>query len=173
MHQAKTQISLGIHEARSESSVSAWRSFGSLTIHKAHNKDSDQTGRMPRLIWVFARRTVHLSQLMRLWYLLHRRPAKAQASLRIRAVSPQPSLFAHMKYRSRRRVRPNIRHLAPLDGCACTFEEWVSEDEKCHNLMRWLILFVLSSSNKPRHKKICLRGFRPSEAQTGLLSYRD
>ena len=36
-----------------------------------------------------------LSQLMRLWYLSHRRTAKAQARLRIRAVSPEPSLFAH------------------------------------------------------------------------------
>ena len=45
-------------------------------------------------------------QLMRLWYLSHRRPAKAQASLRIRAVSPEPSLFAHMNYGSSRRVRP-------------------------------------------------------------------
>ena len=64
---------------------------------------------------------------MRLWYLLHRRPAKAQASLRIRAVSPEPSLFAHMKYGSRQRIWPNIRHLrqAPLEGCPCAFEEWV------------------------------------------------
>ena len=62
---------------------------------------------------------------MRLCDLSHRRPAKAQASLRIRALSPEPSLFANMKYGSRRRVRPNIRHLAPLDGCACAFEEWV------------------------------------------------
>ena len=46
------------------------------------------------------------SQLMRLWYLSHRRPAKAQASLRIRAVSPEPSLFAHMTYGRKRRVRP-------------------------------------------------------------------
>ena len=45
-----------------------------------------------------------MSQLMRLWYLSHRRPAKAQASLRICAVSPEPSLFAHMKYGSRRKV---------------------------------------------------------------------
>ena len=37
---------------------------------------------------------------MRLWYISHRRPAKAQASLRIRAVSPEPSLFAHIKYES-------------------------------------------------------------------------
>ena len=57
---------------------------------------------------------VHRSQFMRLWYLLHRRPAKAQVSLRICTVSPEPSLFAHMKYGSRRRVRPKIRHIAPL-----------------------------------------------------------
>ena len=60
---------------------------------------------------------------MRLWYLSHRRPAKAQASLHIRAVSPEPSLFAHMKHGSRRSVGPEIRHLAPHDGCACAFEE--------------------------------------------------
>ena len=50
----------------------------------------------------------NLSQLMRLWYLSHRRPAKAQASLRIRTVSPEPSLFAHLKCGSSRwrRFRP-------------------------------------------------------------------
>ena len=42
-----------------------------------------------------------LSQLLRLWYLSHRRPAKAQAGLHIRAVSPEPSPFAPMKYGSR------------------------------------------------------------------------
>ena len=66
-----------------------------------------------------------MSHLMRLWYLSHKRPGKAQASLPIRAVSPEPSLFAYIKYESERRVRPNIRHLAPLEGCACAFEEWV------------------------------------------------
>ena len=49
---------------------------------------------------------------MRLWYLSHR----PQASLHIHAVSPEPSLFAHMKYGSRRKVRPKIRHLVPLVG---------------------------------------------------------
>ena len=38
----------------------------------------------------------NMSQLMRLRYLSHRQPAKAQASLRTRAVSPEPSLFAHI-----------------------------------------------------------------------------
>ena len=47
----------------------------------------------------------HTSQLMRLWYLSHRRPAKAQANLRIRAVSPEPSLFANIKFDRRQRVR--------------------------------------------------------------------
>ena len=67
-----------------------------------------------------------MSQLMRLWYLSHRRPAKAQASLR----GPELSLFAHMNYGSRRRVRPKIRDLAPLDVCACVFEEWIYGGKK-------------------------------------------
>ena len=56
----KTQISLGIHPVWSESSLSAWRNLGSLATHWGHSEDSDQTGRMPRLIWVFAGRTVIL-----------------------------------------------------------------------------------------------------------------
>ena len=57
---AKTQISLGSRLVWSESSVSAWRKLGSLATHWAHSEDFDQTGRMPRLIWVFAGRTVIL-----------------------------------------------------------------------------------------------------------------
>ena len=43
-----------------QSSLSAWRKLGSLATHLAQIEDSDQTGRMPRLIWVFAGRTVTL-----------------------------------------------------------------------------------------------------------------
>ena len=57
---AKTQISLGIRPVWSESSLSAWRMLGSLATHWAHSEDSDQTGQMPRLIWVFAGRTIIL-----------------------------------------------------------------------------------------------------------------
>ena len=49
---------------------------------------------------------------MRLCYLSHRPPAKAQASLRILAVSTEPSVFAHLKYGSSQRVRLNIRNMA-------------------------------------------------------------
>ena len=56
---AKTQISLGIRPVWSESLPSAWRKLGSVATHWAHSEDSDQTGRMPRLIWVFVVRTCH------------------------------------------------------------------------------------------------------------------
>ena len=57
---AKTQISLGIRPVWSGSSLSAWRKLGFLGTHWAHSEDSDQTGRMPRLIWVFAGRALSL-----------------------------------------------------------------------------------------------------------------
>ena len=61
MHPAKTQISLGIRPIWSESlnSLSAWRNLVSLAPQKSHSESSDQTGRMPRLIWVFAGCTGH------------------------------------------------------------------------------------------------------------------
>ena len=40
--------------------VRPWRKLGSLATHWAHSKDSDQTGRTPRQIWVFAGWTVIL-----------------------------------------------------------------------------------------------------------------
>ena len=59
MHPAKTQISLGIHPDWSESSLCAqWEAKDSRFFH-ADSKDSDQTGWMPRLIWVFAWHTCH------------------------------------------------------------------------------------------------------------------
>ena len=43
-----------------QSSLSAWRNIGPLATHWAHREDSDHTGRMPRLIWVFAGRTLNV-----------------------------------------------------------------------------------------------------------------
>ena len=68
---AKTQISLGIRPVWSESSLSAWRKFGSLATHWAHSEDSDQTGRMPRLIWVFAGRRNHFGGFVKRWLKFH------------------------------------------------------------------------------------------------------
>ena len=172
------------HQDWSESSLGAWRKLWSLAIYWAHSEDSDQTGRIPRLIWVFAGRTVillvlpwdgsnivivrcivwvcltstqyfvvypclgfnlglrsirtsvsilvccntwqavygpkhYVDRVKRIWYLSPMRAAKVQASLRIRAVSPEPSLLAHTSSESRGTFRQKARSLAPLNGWAC------------------------------------------------------
>ena len=59
MRPAKTQISLGIRPVWSESSLCAqWVAKDPSFLH-ADSEDSDQTGWMPRLTWVFAGRTCH------------------------------------------------------------------------------------------------------------------
>ena len=57
---AKTQLSLGIRPVWSESSLCAQWVAKDPSFLYADSKDSDQTGRMPRLIWVFAGRTAIL-----------------------------------------------------------------------------------------------------------------
>ena len=47
------------------------------------------------------------------------RAAKVQASLRIRAVSPEPSRLAHTSNESRGTFSQKARSLAPLNGWAC------------------------------------------------------
>ena len=47
---------------------------------------------------------------------------KVQASLRIRAVSPEPSLLAHTSKESKGTFRQKARSLAPLNGWACAVE---------------------------------------------------
>ena len=63
-----------------------------------------------------------LGRVKRIWYLSLMRAAKVQASLRIRAVSPDPSLLAHTSSESRGTFRQKARSLAPLNGWACAVE---------------------------------------------------
>ena len=60
-----------------------------------------------------------MDRLKRIWYLSPMRAAKAQASLRIRAVSPEPLLLAHTSGESRGAFRQKAKSLAPLNGLAC------------------------------------------------------
>ena len=60
-----------------------------------------------------------MSRIKRIWFLSPMRAAKVQASLRIRAVSPEPSLLAHTSSESRGTFRQKARSLAPLNGWAC------------------------------------------------------
>ena len=72
---ANTQISLGIRPVWSESSLCAQRVSKDLNFLHADSEDSDQTGRVPRLIRVFAGRTCHFIGFVIRWlnsYLKHR-----------------------------------------------------------------------------------------------------
>ena len=58
-------------------------------------------------------------RVKRIWYLSPMRAAKVQASLCIRAVSPEPLPLAHTSSESRGTFRQKARSLAPLNGWAC------------------------------------------------------
>ena len=60
-----------------------------------------------------------MGRVKRIWYLSPMRAAKVQASLRIRAVSPEPPLLAHTSSESRGTFRQKARSLVPLNGWAC------------------------------------------------------
>ena len=60
-----------------------------------------------------------MGRAKRIWYLSPMRAAKVQASLRIRAVSPEPPLLAHTSSESGGNFRRKARSLALLNGWAC------------------------------------------------------
>ena len=70
----------------------------------------------------------NMSRVKRIWYLSPMRAAKVQASLHIRAVSPEPPLLAHTSSESRGTFRQKARSLAPLNGLACAVKI-------CHDVM--------------------------------------
>ena len=70
-----------------------------------------------------------MDRVKRIWYLSPMRAAKVQASLRIRAVSPEPSMLAHTSSESRGTIRQKARSLAALNGWACAVKI-------CHDGMR-------------------------------------
>ena len=60
-----------------------------------------------------------MGRAKRICYLSPMRAAKVQASLGIRAVSPEPPLLAHTSSESRETFRQKARSLVPLNGSAC------------------------------------------------------
>ena len=69
VRQKKTQITLRMRAAWSESSLSAWRNFVTSAIVKAPSEDSDQTARMRSLIWIFAGGTCPEVRFRTLWHI--------------------------------------------------------------------------------------------------------
>ena len=70
----------------------------------------------------------NMDRVKRIWYLSPMRAAKVQASLRICAVSPEPSLLAHTSSESRGTFRQKARSLALLNG-------WAWAVKICHDGM--------------------------------------
>ena len=84
----------------------------------------------------------NMDRVKQIWYLSPMPAAKVHASLRIRAVSPEPSLLAHTSSESRRTFRQKARSLAPLNGWACAVKichEGMLEDT---NLLDGAHIFV-------------------------------
>ena len=73
-------------------------------------------------------RDQNMGRVKRIWYLSPMRAAKVLASLRIRAVSPEPPLLAHTGFESRGTFRQKARSLAPLTG-------WAYAVKICHDGM--------------------------------------
>ena len=68
VHPAKTQISLGICPVWSKSWLcTQWEAYRPSFFH-ADSEDADQTGRVPRLIWVFAGRKAHFVGFVMRWF---------------------------------------------------------------------------------------------------------
>ena len=122
-------------QSHQSSLCAQWVAKDPSCLH-ADSKDSDQTGRMPRLIWVFAGRTCHfvgfvmkrltlevqMSQCMRKEYLSHRWTANAQVNMCTCTVSPEPTLFTYTLYGTRGNFRQRVTFLVLLSSWAYPFE---------------------------------------------------
>ena len=118
--------------------------------------------------------TYELGRDKRIWYLSPMRAAKVQASLRIRAVSPEPSLLAHTSSESRGTFRQKARSLAPLNGWACAVKichGGMLEDTNSLDVAQLIILICHTyicnvyyakigpkKVNNMVHTSICLKG---------------
>ena len=88
-----------------------------------------------------------LGLVKRILYFSAMRAAKVQASLRIRAVSPEPPLLAHTGSESRGTYRQKARSLALLNGWACTvkiYRDGILEDTNSLDGLIFSSMFALS-----------------------------
>ena len=99
-------------------------------------------------------RLLKLDRVKRIWYLSPMQAAKVQASLRIRAVSPEPWLLTHTSNESRGTFRQKARSLARLNGWACEVKichDGMLEDTNSLDSAQLMINTVTSLE----HKQFC------------------
>ena len=113
-----------------------------------------------------------MDRVKRIWYLSPMRAAKILTSLRIRAVSPEPSLLAHTSSESRGTFRQKARSLAPLNGWACAvkvchdgmLEDTNSLDGAQVSLKSWYSLHIIDTaqtSSALKYSKVTERKDNP------------
>ena len=83
-----------------------------------------------------------MDRVKRIWYLSPMRTAKVQASLRIRAVSPEPSLLAHTSSESPSDRKPDLWPLWMAGHAQLKFV--MTECSKTQIRLAGLILFLIS-----------------------------
>ena len=96
----------------------------------------------------------HMDRVKRIWYLSPMRAAKVQASLRIRAVSPEPPLLAHTSSKSRGTFRQKAKSLAPLNGWACAVK--ICHDEMLEDTNWFDGAHIRNDSISSREAKHCV-----------------
>ena len=111
---------------------------------------------------------LYMDRVKGIWYLSPMRAAKVQASLRIRAVTPEPSLLAHTSSESRGTFRQKARSLAPLNGWACAVKichDGMLEDtnsldgahmRSCNSVVKTLEADIIAMSHMSPVKRICV-----------------
>ena len=95
------------------------------------------------------------------------RAAKVQVSLRIRAVSPEPSLLGHTSSESRGTFRQKARSLAPLNDWACAVgicHDGMLEDTNSPDgaQMVSIIIKILKHVPFPNHFVNCNNSYAPN-----------
>ena len=107
----------------------------------------------------------------RIWYLSPMRAAKVRASMRIRAVSPEPPLLAHTSRESKGTFKQKARSLAPLNGWACAVKvchDGMLEDTNSLDAAKMALMKTLTMtkfiSREPIYcvncmDKVCLCGY--------------
>ena len=114
-----------------------------------------------------------MDRVKRIWYLSPMRAAKVQASLRIRAVSPEPPLLAHTSSESRGTFRQKARSLASLNGWACavkTYHDGMLEDT---NLLDGAHMISSRANKIVEHFVPWIQKFMTRESRELCFSFRD
>ena len=119
----------------------------------------------------------HMGHVKRIWYLSPMRAAKVQASLRSRAVSPEPLLLAHTSNESRGTFRQKARSLAPLNGWACAVKichDGMLDDTNLLDAPHIYLeittetLRIMMNANETGHEKMCLMSYASTQSDQFL-----